>query len=134
MGRAVTTPSPSRINIDTLTADALALLGRPYRSGGIDPSGFDCSGFTQFVFGQRGIALPREVREQFALGQTVKADDIAAGDLIFFSTVARGPSHVAIALGGDQFIHAPNSTGVVRVEHLSSTYWSRHLVGARRML
>ena len=133
MGRAVTTPSPSRINIDTLTADALALLGRPYRNGGIDPSGFDCSGFTQFVFGQRGVALPREVREQFALGQTVKADEIAAGDLIFFSTVARGPSHVAIALGGDQFIHAPNSAGVVRVEHLTS-YWSHRLIGARRML
>ena len=131
---ADTTPAPSRITIDTLTADALALLGRPYRSGGIDPSGFDCSGFTQYVFGQRGIALPREVREQFALGQTVKADDIAAGDLIFFSTVARGPSHVAIALDADQFIHAPNSSGVVRVEHLSSTYWSRRLIGVRRML
>ena len=131
---ADTTPSASRITIDTLTADAIGLLGRPYRSGGVDPSGFDCSGFTQYVFGQRGIVLPREVREQFALGQTVKADEIAPGDLIFFSTVARGPSHVAIALGGGQFIHAPNSTGVVRVEHLSTTYWSRRLVGARRML
>ena len=131
---ADTLPPRSRVNVDAITGEALALRGRPYRNGGIDPSGFDCSGFTQYVFGQRGIALPREVREQFALGKTVKADEIAAGDLIFFTTVARGPSHVAIALGGGQFIHAPNSTGVVRVEDLTTSYWSRRLIGARRML
>ena len=121
------------IDVDALTGDALALRGRPYRSGGSDPSGFDCSGFTQYVFGQHGIVLPRDVREQFALGTTVKADEIAPGDLIFFSTVAPGPSHVAIALGGDRFIHAPSSTGVVRVESLSAAYWSHRFVGTRRI-
>ena len=121
------------IDVDALTGDALALRGRPYRSGGFDPSGFDCSGFTQYVFGQHGMALPRDVREQFALGKPVKPEEIAPGDLIFFSTVAPGPSHVGIALGGDRFIHAPSSTGVVRVESLSAAYWSDRLVGARRI-
>ena len=63
----------------------------------------------------------------------MKPTEIAPGDLIFFSTVAPGASHVAIALGGDEFVHAPSSTGVVRVERLASTYWSQRFVGARRV-
>ena len=58
---------------------------------------------------------------------------IAAGDLLFFSTVAAGPTHVGIALGGDEFVHAPSSAGVVRVEHLSAAYWSQRFIGARRV-
>jgi cell wall-associated NlpC family hydrolase len=116
-----------------LAGTALGLRGIPYRNGGSDPSGFDCSGFTQYVFAQYGIALPREVREQFRVGKAVKPDDLAAGDIIFFTTTAPGPSHVAIAIGGDEFVHAPSSTGVVRVEHLSSSYWSPRYLGARRV-
>ena len=116
-----------------LVGTALGLRGIPYRNGGSDPSGFDCSGFTQYVFAQYGIALPREVREQFRVGKAVKPDDLAAGDIIFFTTTDPGPSHVAIAIGGDQFVHAPSSTGVVRVEHLSSSYWSPRYLGARRI-
>jgi hypothetical protein len=122
-------------NVDAyaLTGTALALRGTRYRDGGIDPSGFDCSGFTQYVFGQHGIALPRDVKDQFGVGKPVKPTEIAPGDLIFFSTVAPGASHVAIALGGDEFVHAPSSAGVVRVERLASTYWSQRFVGARRL-
>ncbi|MBW8865917.1 MAG: C40 family peptidase [Acidobacteria bacterium] len=116
-----------------LAGTALGLRGIPYRNGGSDPSGFDCSGFTQYVFGQYGIALPREVREQFRVGKAVKPDDLAVGDIIFFTTTDPGPSHVAIAIGGDEFVHAPSSTGVVRVEHLSSSYWSPRYLGARRV-
>ena len=116
-----------------LVGTALGLRGIPYRNGGSDPSGFDCSGFTQYVFAQYGIALPREVREQFRVGTAVKPDDLAAGDIIFFTTTDPGPSHVAIAIGGDEFVHAPSSTGVVRVEHLSSSYWSPRYIGARRV-
>ena len=94
-----------------LTGTALSLRGTPYRNGGADPSGFDCSGFTQYVFGHHGIALPREVKEQFATGQSVKTEEIAPGDLMFFTTVAPGASHVGISLGGDEFVHAPSSTG-----------------------
>ena len=126
---------PSRTVVDGygLTGTALELLGRPYRSGGSDPTGFDCSGFTQYVFAQHGIALPREVKNQSRIGMPVKREELAPGDLVFFATIKPGASHVAIALGGDAFVHAPSSTGVVRVEPLSARYWSQRLVGARRI-
>ena len=116
-----------------LVGTALSFRGAPYRNGGTDPTGFDCSGFTQYVFAQYGVALPREVREQFREGKSVSATDVAPGDLIFFSTVEPGPSHVGIAVGGDEFVHAPSSTGVVRVEHIGSSYWSARYLGARRV-
>jgi cell wall-associated NlpC family hydrolase len=116
-----------------LTSTALALRGTPYRDGGSDPSGFDCSGFTQYVFAQHGVALPREVRDQFRQGKSIKPEDLAAGDIIFFTTTAPGPTHVGIAIGGDQFVHAPSTTGVVRVERLGSSYWAARYLGARRL-
>jgi len=128
-------PATGRAGVDSyaLVGTALALRGAPYRNGGADPKGFDCSGFTQYVFNQYGVALPRAVREQFQLGKSVKPDDLAPGDLVFFATTERGPSHVAIAVGGDEFVHAPSSTGVVRVEHLGSSYWAPRFLGARRV-
>jgi cell wall-associated NlpC family hydrolase len=116
-----------------LTGTAMALRGTRYRDGGNGPDGFDCSGFTQYVFGQQGLALPRDVKNQFGIGQPVIPAEIAPGDLIFFSTVGAGASHVGIALGGDAFIHAPSSAGVVRIEHLTTAYWSQRFVGARRV-
>jgi cell wall-associated NlpC family hydrolase len=116
-----------------LAGTALSLRGIPYRNGGTDPSGFDCSGFTQYVFSQYGVALPREVREQYQVGKSIKPEDLAPGDIVFFSTIEPGPSHVAIAIGGDEFVHAPSSTGVVRVEHLTSTYWAPRFLAARRL-
>ena len=116
-----------------LVGTALALRGTPYRNGGSDPSGFDCSGFVQWVFAQNGVALPREVRDQYRVGLSVDERDLLPGDLVFFSTTDPGASHVAIVIGGDQFIHAPSSTGVVRVERLSSSYWSPRYLGARRI-
>jgi cell wall-associated NlpC family hydrolase len=116
-----------------LAGTALSLRGTPYRNGGSDPSGFDCSGFTQYVFAQFGVSLPREVREQYRVGKSVKPDDLVAGDIIFFATTDPGPSHVGIAIGGDEFVHAPSTTGVVRVEHLGSSYWSPRILGARRV-
>jgi cell wall-associated NlpC family hydrolase len=116
-----------------LVGTALNLRGTPYRNGGSDLTGFDCSGFTQYVFAQHGIGLPRSVEEQFQLGRKVDPDQLTSGDLVFFSTVTRGASHVGIVIGGDEFIHAPSSNGVVRVEHLSSTYWSQRFLAARRV-
>ncbi len=118
---------------EALVASALDLRGAPYRDGGTDPAGFDCSGFTQYVFAEHGIALPRAVREQFQAGQEVDPRSIEPGDLLFFSTTAPGPTHVGIAIDSDQFVHAPSSNGVVRVEHLSARYWSTRFIGARRI-
>ena len=117
----------------SLVGTALDLRGVPYRNGGADPSGFDCSGFTQYVFAQHGIALPRAVEEQFQVGRDVKPNELASGDLVFFSTVSPGASHVGIAIGGDEFIHAPSSTGVVRVEHIGAAYWARRFLAARTL-
>jgi len=130
------TPPAASGGIDgyALAGTALSLRGAPYRNGGADPNGFDCSGFTQYVFSQHGLSLPREVREQYRVGKTIGPQDLAPGDILFFTTTDPGPSHVAIAIGGDQFVHAPSSTGVVRVEHLSSSYWSPRFLGARRLV
>jgi cell wall-associated NlpC family hydrolase len=111
----------------------MELQGIPYRNGGADPSGFDCSGFTRYVFARVGATLPREVRDQFQVGDRVAAGQQQPGDLVFFETTAPGASHVGIAIGGDAFVHAPSSRGVVRVEHLSVPYWSTRLVGVRRI-
>jgi cell wall-associated NlpC family hydrolase len=117
----------------SISSTALSLRGAPYRNGGADPAGFDCSGFVKYVFEQHGVGLPRETKRQFETGEGVDPATLAPGDLVFFSTVAPGASHVGIAVGGDQFVHAPSSNGVVRVESLSSQYWSSRFIGARRI-
>jgi len=126
---------PARSGFDgyAVTGTALALRGTPYRDGGTDPGGFDCSGFTQYVFGRHGVGLPREVRDQYRVGKPVEPQDLAPGDIIFFTTTAPGATHVAIAIGGDQFVHAPSSTGVVRIERIGSSYWAPRYLGARRL-
>ena len=137
---ASTTPAAAAASGEALgtsgyvvTGTALALRGSRYRDGGTDPSGFDCSGFVWYVFGQHGIALPRTVSEQYRAGIGVSPDRLEPGDLVFFTTVAPGASHVGIAIGGDEFIHAPSGRGEVRVERLSSSYWAPRLIGARRV-
>jgi cell wall-associated NlpC family hydrolase len=112
---------------------ALAFRGVPYRFGGADPAGFDCSGLVQYVFAQYGIYIPRVVEDQWQVGNKIKPRKIEAGDLLFFSTKGPGASHVAIALDSERFVHAPNSSGVVRVEALTSQYWGSHYLGARRI-
>ena len=116
-----------------LSGTALSLRGAPYREGGIDPSGFDCSGFVRYVYEQHGVAVPRQVRDQFRIGKIVDREDLEPGDLVFFSTIAPGASHVGIVIGGDQFVHAPSERGVVRVESLSAQYWASRYIGAKRV-
>ena len=115
-----------------VASTALSLRGAPYRNGGTTPEGFDCSGFVQYVYRLHGVSVPRETREQFRLGRNLRRDDLVPGDLVFFTTVAPGASHVGIVIGPDQFVHAPSERGVVRVERLSADYWNRRFIGARR--
>ena len=127
---------PAGANTDgyALSSTALSLRGAPYRNGGVDPAnGFDCSGFVRYVYQQHGVPMPRAVREQFQVGKSVKRDRLEPGDLVFFSTVAPGASHVGIMIGGDQFIHAPSERGVVRVESLGAQYWASRYIGAKRV-
>jgi cell wall-associated NlpC family hydrolase len=125
--------SARSLGLQMLVDSALALRGVPYRNGGADPTGFDCSGFTQYVFAQAGIRLPRNVHDQFGQGMSVKPQALIPGDLVFFRTTGRGATHVGVVVNGDWFVHAPSSTGVVRVERLSTSYWSARFLGARRI-
>jgi cell wall-associated NlpC family hydrolase len=125
--------NPGTIDGYSISSTALSLRGAPYRNGGSDPNGFDCSGFVQYVYNQHGLTVPRDVRSQFSMGREIDPKFLQPGDLLFFTTVAPGASHVGIAVGGDQFVHAPSSRGVVRVENLSSQYWANRFVGAKRV-
>jgi cell wall-associated NlpC family hydrolase len=130
------TPPPAVGHADgyAIAGTALSLRGVRYHNGGADPgAGFDCSGFVQFVFAQHGLAMPRGVADQFSQGKPVPGDALEPGDLVFFSTTAPGATHVAIAIGGDQFVHAPSTSGTVRVESLASSYWAPRFIGARRV-
>jgi cell wall-associated NlpC family hydrolase len=113
---------------------ALDFLGVPYRNGGSDPSGFDCSGLVQYVFARHGFVVPREVRDQYRVGREIDLKDAQPGDLIFFETVSRGASHVGMVIGEGRFVHAPSSRGVVRIEAYVANYWSTRIVGARRIV
>jgi hypothetical protein len=133
-------PSPGAIDITrVLPADvvdtALGYRGVPYVFGGADPAtGFDCSGYVQYVLAQHAITVPRTAAEQFRVGRRIALRDVQAGDLVFFTTVAPGASHVGFALADGAFVHAPASSGVVRVERLDAAYWQSRFVGARRLL
>ena len=125
--------APDRRGPRAIVATALSLRGTPYRDGGTDPAqGFDCSGFIQYVFARHGQTLPREAKDQYTVGKKVKSSKVRPGDLLFFSTVAKGPSHVGLSIGGDQFVHATSERGVVRVERVTDGYWGRRFIGARR--
>ena len=112
-------------------ATAMGLTGVPYRLGGSDPTGFDCSGFVQYVLRQHAVAMPRTVIEQFNVGDVTAA--IEPGDLLFFQTIGSKASHVGIAIDAQSFVHAPNSRGVVRVDRLDAPYWAGRFLGARRV-
>src|SRR5688500_4479889 len=129
--------NPSRSGY-AISATALSLRGIPYRNGGSDPGGFDCSGFVWYVFGQHRILMPRTVTEQAQTGNPVDPPTLQAGDLVFFDTSSTGfgrrqATHVGISIGGEEFVHAPSTTGEVRVERLGSSYWSARFLEARRV-
>ena len=104
---------------------AMRYLGTPYVWGGASPSGFDCSGFTMYVYAQVGVSLPHSSYAQYGMGVGVSRDQLQPGDLVFFY----GLGHVGIYIGGGQYIHAPHTGDVVKISTIGSGY-----VGARRIL
>lgn len=119
----------------SLISAARRFAGVRYRTGGESPeSGFDCSGYVRYVFGLFHVAVPRTVQEQYHAGRPNKGKAIHPGDLLFFRISGSQVSHVALAIGPDEFIHAPGDAGAVRTEKLSSPYWRARFVGARRII
>jgi murein DD-endopeptidase len=125
------------MSIDTasLIQTARGQLGVPYCPGGSSPlTGFDCSGFTHWVFMQHGISLPRLSYDQYQLGRQVKVSKLRRGDLVFFEIEKKGASHVGIYVDHGWFIHSSSTGGGVREEDLNQKYWQKHFLGARRLL
>ena len=110
--------------------------GAKYTWGGASPKGFDCSGFTWYVYKKAtGMDITRGVEEQWQFGRSVGRGDWQAGDMVFFeNTFERGLSHVGIYMSGDEFIHAENEQTGVIISSLNSEYYSKHYAGARRLL
>lgn len=120
-------PHPNGNIIET----AKALLGSPYIWGGTSPSGFDCSGFIQFVYEQEDIFIPRTVNEIWNFSTPVGTPSV--GDLVFFETYQPGPSHMGIYLGKGNFIHAGSSRGVEISNINENSYWKSRYLGAKRI-
>lgn len=128
-----TTSVPASSNGSAIVATAKKYLGYKYVYGGSSPStGFDCSGFTSYVFKQHGITLNRTSAGQYSNGVAVSRSNLQPGDLVMFGKSSI--THVAIYIGGGQIIHASTPSTGVRIDSLSTGYYNNNYYGARRVL
>lgn len=111
-----------------VVAIAMRYLGVPYVWGGSTPSGFDCSGFTMYVYAQMGVSLPHYTGAQWQMGTAVSRDELQPGDLVFFD----GLGHEGMYIGNNQMIHAPHTGDVVKISSITGWYSSTYM-GARRL-
>jgi cell wall-associated NlpC family hydrolase len=121
------TTDAAQFRMRRLVRVALSQLGVSYRYGGFSPAtGFDCSGFTRWVYEHIGMALPHSSYAQFQIGRRVSRERLRPGDLVFFD----GVGHVGIYIGAGRFIHAPHAGTVVQVASLNAAGY--RYAGARR--
>lgn len=108
---------------EKLIARAKQFVGTPYKWGGNGPLGFDCSGFTQFLYREIGINLPRVSYQQANVGKRISLDQLRPGDLVFWDNSSRnnGADHVAIYIGNGMVIHAPKPGDRVKISKLWDT-------------
>jgi cell wall-associated NlpC family hydrolase len=123
--------APAGEGVAAAVEAARSQIGKPYRSAGDGPDGFDCSGLTVFAFKRAGISLGRSSFAQYEQGESISRSEIQAGDLVFFDSNGSGASHVGVATGPTRMISA--TTRGVMESGFSSGYWDSHYVGARRV-
>ncbi len=137
-GRAGSTTPPSAVAARVLTS-ADHYIGVPYRWGGTSPTtGFDCSGYVQYVFGHEGVPLPRTARQQAVAGsgRATRWDAAGPGDLVMFANEGEAISHVAFYVGHRRILHASSSGGGVRYDELDTRrgqWYRERLVAVRRV-
>ncbi len=111
---------------------ARGMIGTPYRYGGTDPRGFDCSGLVYYSFRKANIDVPRTTTDQYRHSSPVKMSSLRPGDLIFFRISRNKLSHVGIYAGNDRFVHAPSGGKRVSYASLDNPYWESRVIGAGR--
>jgi cell wall-associated NlpC family hydrolase len=116
-----------------MVATATSMIGQPYRFGGSEPGGFDCSGLVVYSAANAGIRVPRTAAEQLEFGRPVARTELRRGDLLFMH-LSNKELHVAIALDRQLFVHAPSTGGHVRVDSLLAPPYSKGFIGARRVV
>lgn len=136
--------SPKKINKNShlrqqVSAQAHRYIGARYKYAGYSPRGFDCSGFTSYVFEQQGISLSRSSSAQAAQGRKIPVQAAQPGDLIFFSKTGKGKvSHVALVVANDrngiQVVHSTSSRGVISENITQSRYWRPKILFARDVI
>ena len=120
-------------SVNKIKKSAYSFLGARYRFGGNSRTALDCSSFTQQVFREQKVNLPRTAREQFYVGNEVMRGDLQKGDLVFFQTYANFPSHVGIYLGNRKMIHASSRDRRVVISSMDTPYYTSRFLGARRV-
>jgi peptidoglycan DL-endopeptidase CwlO len=121
-----------QLNTKQIISKAKEFLGVPYIWGGTTPAGFDCSGFTRYVFASQGTTLPRVSVDQYGVGTSVAFQDLVPGDLVFFNlSSGKQIDHVGIYVGNNEFISATSSKGIAIYSF--TPYWANTYVGARRV-
>lgn len=119
-----------------VVAYAKKFLGVRYVWGGSSPSGFDCSGFTQYVYDHFDLDIPRTASQQYAATKNshISRSELQPGDLVYFDSPSTSSvAHVGIYVGDGKFIHSNSPGGSVRITALSTSYYKTHYVGASSM-
>ena len=117
---------------DALARSALALIGAPYRFGGANPQGFDCSGLVFYLHERAGVFVPRTASAQRHAARPVALGALAPGDLVFFRMSSKKVDHVGVYVGDRRFVHAPRSAKPVSLERLDDPFYRGRLVSAGR--